>query len=113
MIQTLASFALSVLLVLSSYGNGLARGSAGAIDQMVICAGSKAVLVYVDADGNPTQAPHVCPDCAMHGLDMLAVVLPHLGPAPGFSHHGLDLQGAVGPVLRFGGKMVRAPPALI
>lgn len=37
-----------------------------AVDRMVICTGLVASVVYTDADGQPTSAPHLCPDCVMH-----------------------------------------------
>ena len=40
---------------------------------MVICTGSGPLMVYVDADGNPVQAPHICPDCV---LNLLAAIAP-------------------------------------
>ena len=60
--------ALVMALVLTSYGAASARGAAPAVDRMVICAGHDVVVVYLDAEGHPTHAPHLCPDCVMHLL---------------------------------------------
>ncbi|MEM6566506.1 MAG: hypothetical protein AAF665_18795 [Pseudomonadota bacterium] len=43
----------------------IARGSAAASDQMVICTGHGFITIYTDANGAPTSAPHICPDCIL------------------------------------------------
>jgi len=73
MIRTLTALFLSFALVIMSYGTASARGASSAVDSMVICIGTGSVVVYVDADGQPTAAPHLCPDCALH---LLVGVLP-------------------------------------
>ncbi len=55
-----------------------AAGTPPAADQMVICTGMGPRVIYVDAEGNPTSAPHICPDCAlgvMQGLLGQGIVL--------------------------------------
>lgn len=54
------------MVALTSQAMAVARGSADATGQMVICIGAETVTVYTDADGAPTQAPHLCPDCVIH-----------------------------------------------
>ena len=39
------------------------RGASVAAGETELCIGGQIVSVYTDAEGNPTQAPHVCPDC--------------------------------------------------
>ena len=46
----------------------MARGMAPAADEIVICTGQGAVVMTIDADGNPTAPAHLCPDCAMNLL---------------------------------------------
>lgn len=58
---------LAALLLLTSQTAAAQRGTAEAAGQMVLCIGSSAVVVYVDAEGQPTTAPHFCPDCALSG----------------------------------------------
>lgn len=43
----------------------VARGAAAATGQMVICTSDGLATVYVDAQGAPTGAPHICPDCML------------------------------------------------
>ena len=68
MLRTVLSLMLSLLLVVTSHSAGYARGAERAVDQMVICVGVQSVVVYVDTEGQPTSAPHFCPDCALHAL---------------------------------------------
>jgi hypothetical protein len=56
---------LCVLLVLTGQSMAVARGAMASGGQMVICSGAGPVTVHVDAQGNPTTAPRVCPDCVL------------------------------------------------
>ena len=56
---------LSVLLALTAHSMAMARGATAATGQMVICTGTGPVTVYTDAEGAPTDAPHICPDCIL------------------------------------------------
>lgn len=49
----------------------VARGANDATGKMVLCTGSGEKVVYMDAQGNPTSAPHLCPDCLAASLDSL------------------------------------------
>lgn len=53
---------LIAIVVLTSQQLALARGQAVAMGNMVMCVGGGFVTIAVDAKGNPTGAPHVCPD---------------------------------------------------
>ncbi|MEP3948094.1 hypothetical protein [Ascidiaceihabitans sp.] len=66
-------FALCLALVISFTGQSMAvaRGANDATGKMVLCTGSGEKLVYMDAQGNPTSAPHLCPDCLAASLDNL------------------------------------------
>lgn len=79
MIRVLFAFFLSLILAFTSHSTAVANGAPMAVDQMVICTGFGATVIYTDADGMPTAAPHLCPDCVMH-LD--AGVLPAFGMLP-------------------------------
>lgn len=61
--KTVWALALCVVLVLAGQGMAAVRGASAATGKMVLCIGSGAVSVYVDARGRPTQAPHHCPEC--------------------------------------------------
>ncbi|MBV2358503.1 hypothetical protein KUH32_01835 [Thalassococcus sp. CAU 1522] len=56
---------LALSLLFTSVTMAAARGQAMAEGQMVLCLGGGVVTVYVDSEGKPTGAPHVCPDCAL------------------------------------------------
>lgn len=73
MLRVLSSVLLSLVLVVTSHSAAMARGAPHAVDQMVICVGAAAVVVYVDDEGQPVEAPHLCPDCALH---LLAALVP-------------------------------------
>jgi hypothetical protein len=54
---------VSAVLILGGQGAAFLHGASTATDQMVICTADGAATVYVDAQGQPTRAPHHCPDC--------------------------------------------------
>lgn len=56
---------VSLLLMATGHSMAMARGAAAATGQMVICTGAGPTTVYTDADGAPTDAPHICPDCIL------------------------------------------------
>lgn len=57
---------LALMLALTSQSMAVARGASAATGQMVLCTGTGPVAVYMDADGQPTSAPHICPDSALN-----------------------------------------------
>ncbi|WP_415921779.1 hypothetical protein [Tateyamaria sp. SN6-1] len=57
---------LTMTLLATSIGSASARGAAPAVDHVVICSGHGVSVLYLDADGEPTDAPHLCPDCILH-----------------------------------------------
>lgn len=113
MIRALTSLMLCLMLVVTSHSAALARVGDRAADSMVICVGAEAVVVYVDAKGQPTHAPHICPDCTVHGLDAGALVAPDLGIAPIFTHHGATAKSLGVHVAPQTPAIARAPPVLI
>lgn len=42
-----------------------ARGQAMVEGQMVLCTGTGPQAVWVDAEGQPVDVPHLCPDCVL------------------------------------------------
>ncbi|AVL54346.1 hypothetical protein CEP88_18240 [Roseobacter denitrificans] len=66
---------LSLLLIATGHNMAMARGAAGATGQMVICTGAGPVVVYMDAEGAPTDAPHICPDCILVIGDLASPVI--------------------------------------
>ena len=73
MIRLLTSLTLAFVLALTSQSMAVARGAAPATGQMVLCTGAGTVMVYMDAEGQPTSAPHICPDAALNVLLDLGV----------------------------------------
>ncbi|MEM7521050.1 MAG: hypothetical protein AAF307_08425 [Pseudomonadota bacterium] len=61
----LISYALAMVLVLTSQAMAIARGGADATDQRFLCIGGQVALVYVDQEGVPVEAPHFCPECTL------------------------------------------------
>ena len=113
MTRALMSTLLSIMLVISCHGFAMARGSDPAVDRMVICIGATAQVVYVDADGRPTAAPHLCPDCTLHTFDAVL-------PTPGHVMHpmrraqGTGLTGNVSATQSPGRTIrVRGPPLTV
>lgn len=43
----------------------MARGQSGSAGAVVICRGLTVVTVLVDADGQPVEAQHLCPDAVL------------------------------------------------
>jgi hypothetical protein len=56
------------MLALTGQSMAAMRGASDATGQMVLCTGTGSVVVYMDEAGEPTQAPHFCPDCIMMAL---------------------------------------------
>ena len=59
----LGSF-VALALVLTSVQTAVARGQPAPKGMMVICAGATVVTVFVDADGQPVERRHLCPEGA-------------------------------------------------
>ncbi len=104
-------FALSLLVVLTGQGVAESRGIDRVVGQMVLCTGTGPVVVYMDADGQPTQAPHYCPDNALAllgAVDLAQVDLPSAPPRtrPEWPRR---LSGQIAAPLPL--RPARAPPA--
>jgi hypothetical protein len=76
------AFALTILAALTlvtSLAAGIARGHADPSSRVVLCTGQGPVMVYVDASGQPTAPPELCPD----GILALFAAVPAVpSPAP-------------------------------
>ncbi|WP_424832921.1 hypothetical protein [Ruegeria sp.] len=112
-IRITLSMALSVLVILTGQGVAASRGVDRAVGQMVLCTGTGPVVVYMDEEGQPTRAPHYCPD---YVLSLLGAVLdPQVDmPQPPETPRHTVLLNADGliaaPVPQ---TPARAPPALV
>ena len=56
---------LAALLVVTSQAFAVAQGKPAAVGTMVICQGNHMVTVAIDADGQPVETVHLCPDHAV------------------------------------------------
>lgn len=61
--RSLIAVLLGFLLLVTGHSAAMVRGASAATDQIVICVGATTSVIYTDADGQPTVAPHICPDC--------------------------------------------------
>lgn len=62
-VRWFVSAVLCVILVLTGHSMAMVRGASAATGQMVICVGDTTTVIYTDAEGEPTAAPHICPEC--------------------------------------------------
>lgn len=104
---------LAFVLGLTSQSMAVARGASAATGQMVLCTGTGPVAIYLDADGQPTSAPHICPDAALNVLVDGAITL--LDPPAQLIVFGAvtlqaDVQEPIQPKLR---PDTRAPPVFV
>ncbi|MES0826051.1 hypothetical protein [Ruegeria sp. SCP11] len=74
--------ALSLLVILTGQGVAASRGIDSAVRQMVLCTGTGPVVVYMDAEGQPTQPPHFCPEYALTLLGAITLAAPAVPVAP-------------------------------
>ena len=65
LIRSITGILLAVVLAATGLSVAHARGQADPAGSMVICRGLTVVTVLVDAEGNPVELPHVCPDAAL------------------------------------------------
>lgn len=109
------SFALALSLLIGLTGQGVANSSgvSTAVGQMEICSGSGPVILYMDAQGQPTAPPHYCPDFA---LMLLGALLPDAAVAPVPPGRDLPAPNRTYPSLisrTLSAVPARAPPVLI
>lgn len=76
--RSIPVLALCLLMAITSQTMAVARGSA-TVGWMVICTGTGPLQVAIDAEGNPVDTPHICPDC-MLGLMAASADVAQAGP---------------------------------
>ncbi|WP_172296393.1 hypothetical protein [Pseudoruegeria sp. HB172150] len=62
LLRPILAICLALVLAVTSGAAILARGQTMAAGQAVICIGNTVVTVSVDANGQPVEQEHVCPD---------------------------------------------------
>lgn len=55
--------ALCLIVIATSVTSAVARGQMATGQMVQLCAGGQAVTVMMDAQGNPVDPAHPCPDC--------------------------------------------------
>lgn len=112
-LSTLAGLTLALTLALTSVAVGAVRGQADATGKMVICSSHGLVVLYTDENGDPTGAPHLCPDCVVKLLsaDPAAPAVAHEGLIAGTAYLAFEPTHA-GADLATYGPGARAPPAM-
>jgi hypothetical protein len=103
--------ALALLLALTSQTLASARGQVMVVGVVVICSGGQLVTLHVDASGQPVEAPHVCPDCALHALAGLTAADPDAVHATGTMDLRPPLSAPAAPAAAPLDPRARAPPA--
>ena len=65
MMSLRAVLVLFLVSALSLTGQTMAaaKGANDPAGRLIICQGMAVTLIYVDAEGQPTEAPHFCPEC--------------------------------------------------
>jgi hypothetical protein len=108
--RTYLALALAFVLTLTAQNMALARSAPDPAGRMVLCTGMGPVTVLVDAEGQPTGAVHICPDCALSLFQMAAaeaVVL--LRPTTWTIAQHIDLQSKKFGLTRLPAR-ARGPP---
>jgi hypothetical protein len=111
--RTIICLSLALMLALTSQAMAVARGASAATGQMEICSGTSAVTVYVDADGAPTTAPHICPDCMVIAVGCAASLSITAGGAVTPAILSLEETAQVLAAARRQGPQTRAPPLFV
>lgn len=69
LLHRLLSYTLIGVLIITALAMSTARGQArDAAGAIILCTGHGTVLVYLDATGDPIEAPHLCPDCVLQAF---------------------------------------------
>ncbi len=109
-LKPLGGFLLALMLTLTGQSMAIARGAAAATGQVEICIGDQVVVVYIDSEGQPTQAAHICPDCVLtlaEGKPTLLDTPPERLAETAYTHALHPVVTAVWPAASF---WSRAPP---
>lgn len=111
-LKPLLIFALCLTLFAASVTQAVARGQMAGGQMVQLCAGGEAVTVMMDAQGNPVDRQHPCPDCIS-----VTAVLPSVDIAPAFPmgrnmRLPLPISGLLHAQTQLG-ACARGPPVLI
>jgi hypothetical protein len=113
MMRMFSSLLLALMLALTSQSMAVARGASAATGQMVLCTGSGPVAVYFDAEGEPTSAPHICPDSALNVLYEFERLDLHAPAHAVACAPACEMLVPIVLVARFYGPPSRGPPVFV
>lgn len=102
---------LALSLALTGYGAGFARGQAPAVGEIVICRGLTTVTLPADSEGQPTSAPHLCPDGVMALFDWPGVPVVQTAALPVWTGVLLPAAGAAATGRSGVAAQARGPPS--
>lgn len=103
---------MAMVLVLTGHSMAIARGMTGPEGFAEYCIGESAVMVPVDAEGNPTGPAHFCPEASFSLLNWVVPDQPDAGEVWGRSDAFRLLQVAIEDVIRPVAESARAPPVV-
>ena len=101
---------MALVLVLTGHSMAIARGLTGPEGFAEYCIGESAVMVPVDAEGNPTGPAHLCPEVSFSLLNWIATDPQEVGLALGRGEGLRSPQVTVEDVIRPIAESARAPP---
>lgn len=108
--QSLAILLVSVL-VLTGHSMAIARGMPMAMGAIELCTGAEGpVMMPVDAEGNPTGPPHICPEFSLSLLNAVAVPEIVLHSVEGRGEKIIVPEVRALRVIRAVGTVARGPP---
>lgn len=109
-VRTYLAVALALVLTLTAQGMALARTAPDPAGQMVLCTGTGPVTVLVDAEGQPTGAVHICPECALSLFQMAATdAVNPLRPTTWTTAQAIDYKTELSNLARLPAR-ARGPP---
>ncbi|WP_421905033.1 hypothetical protein [Mameliella sp.] len=89
-LRTSIGILLAMVLAFTGLSAAYARGQADPAGSIVICRGLTVVTILVDAEGQPVEPPHICPDAAtVLFVETGAIALSF---APGLTWRAVDWQ---------------------
>lgn len=101
----------ALLIAVTAQAFAAARTADAPAGQMVLCVGKTVLVVMTDADGNPVEVPHICPEATLLAASAPAQALPQqprtlslLNPP------ALHIAASPAPAIH---AAARAPPVLV
>jgi len=109
--KSTVALVLALLLAVTSYSMATVRGAAAAEGQIALCIGETIEVIYVDAEGAPTFAPHLCPECILSFAPSLDSPAACARAAQSSGNHAVVFEAKDVPRHIVTGFRGRAPPS--